>query len=131
MNATTFTPKRKVTWRLRVMLAERGLRSATALHHRLADIGLDISSAHLSRMMHARPKRLSMELLDALLEVLQCELSDLMRVQEVSEQTTASTDEPTALKKGGSAVPADIVGPKVTPFPIAPRTRDKDKKKDK
>lgn len=112
---------KSVHWQLPVVMAMRRIKSATELHRRLNAIGMEISSAQLSRMMHKRPQRLSMELLDALVTVLECEITDLLVIGEPGADDE-STKQTTPKKQQGS-VPAprpDIAGPKVTPFPLPP-----------
>ena len=66
-------------WRLRVLMAERGIVTATDLCARLSDVGLKMSSANVSRLVKERPRRLDPEMLEALMLVLGCDLSDLLR----------------------------------------------------
>jgi len=130
MNSTT-----RVTWRLLVMMAERGIRTATDLQRRLQAIGVDISSAQLSRVINSRPQRLSLDLLEGLMFVLECDANALLDssdggraatlplAQKAVERTTPKAPparRPRVRRKGAN--PVDVTGPKVTPFPVAKRT---------
>lgn len=71
-------------WRLRVMMAERNIKSVTALKRLLADHGTEISSQQLTRVVSKLPDRFNMTLLAALLDVLDCELNDLLQIESRS-----------------------------------------------
>jgi DNA-binding Xre family transcriptional regulator len=122
-------------WRLRHMTVERGIRSAVELHRRLEALGVEISSAQISRLLNERPKRISTELFDALMQVLRCHASDLIAARwEESAGEPAPAAPPVrapakrpvrrrAPARGGAAEPTeapsvdDIAGPKITPLP--------------
>lgn len=83
------TPTRKrLTWNLRMVMANRGIWTATELHRRLADFGIEMSSAHLSRFIQERPNRINAELLEALISVLDCDISELLVVEEIHDPST-------------------------------------------
>lgn len=69
----------RLIWRLRVMMAERDIRTTTDLRRRLQAAGVTISSQQLGRIVNDLPDRLNTELLGALLDVLDCEPGDLLR----------------------------------------------------
>ena len=72
----------KLEWRLRVMMAERGIHSAAELSRRLEDIGVRISSTQLTRIVKTMPKRLNTRLLCGLMKVLECGPEDLIRLKK-------------------------------------------------
>jgi DNA-binding Xre family transcriptional regulator len=79
MSKTQSKPRRKVTWRVRVMMAERGVRSVSELVRRLDQVGVSISVAQLGRLIDGKTQRWSQEVIEGLMQVLDCELSDLLR----------------------------------------------------
>lgn len=125
-------------WRLRVMMAERGIHTVTELRRRLEPLGVDISTQQLNRVVSDLPQRLNTDLFAALLTVLRCTPNDLFAVDS---ERPPSTDEngwkndveraPPPLRKRAlrrkalgetpSADDEDLLGPKVTPFPLPER----------
>ena len=79
MSKTQSKPPRKITWRVRVMMAERGVRSVSELVRRLDQVGVSISVAQLGRLIDGKTQRWSQEVIEGLMLVLDCELSDLLR----------------------------------------------------
>lgn len=73
------SPK-QIEWRLSILMAERGIRTATELHRRLTEYGVDISADRISRIVTARPDRLNLDLLAGLATVLECDTGDLLRL---------------------------------------------------
>src|SRR5439155_22252878 len=60
-------------WRLRVLMAQRGMFKATDLQPRLADHGIELSASQVWRMVTGRPERLNLRLLVVLCEILDCQ----------------------------------------------------------
>jgi DNA-binding Xre family transcriptional regulator len=77
--------KKHLVWRLRILMAERDIRSATELKRRLENIGYELTSAHASRIVNELPQRISTDLLNALLTVLDCGISDLLAEEPVGQ----------------------------------------------
>jgi DNA-binding Xre family transcriptional regulator len=73
------TPGKTVAWRVRVMMAEREVRSVSELVRRLEAIGISISVAQLGRLIDGKTQHWSQEVIEGLLTVLDCEISDLLR----------------------------------------------------
>lgn len=63
--------------RIRVVMAERGVRSITALSKLLRDIGVDISVPQLGRMIDGKTQYLRIDVLAGLVIVLDCRVGDL------------------------------------------------------
>jgi DNA-binding Xre family transcriptional regulator len=61
-------------------MSERHIRTGTELQRRLAAIGVEITSASISRMLAVPPERISVPLLTGLLDVLDCEPNDLFQM---------------------------------------------------
>lgn len=124
-------------WRLRVMMAERGIRTVTELRRRLESLGVEISTQQLNRIVTDLPQRLNTDLFAALLTVLKCTPNDLFAVE--SERPPANGGswkhdaEPAApipskrairrkvISEMPSAGEEELVGPKITPFPVPER----------
>jgi DNA-binding Xre family transcriptional regulator len=65
-------------WHLRKVLADRGMFATTELIAPLAQRGISLSSSQVYRLVVERPERLSMKVLMALLDILDCTLDDLI-----------------------------------------------------
>jgi DNA-binding Xre family transcriptional regulator len=90
-------------WRLRVLMAERGMFKATDLGPRLAEHGVRLSDSQVWRLVTGRPERLNLRVLMVLCEVLGCEPAELVRRTDVD--IPAAGKEPATTR----AVPADLV----------------------
>lgn len=73
---------RKMTtvWRLRQVMAERGMFQTTELVPLLEDRGVSLSREQVFRLVTQPPQRLSMDTLAALCDILDCEVGDLIEV---------------------------------------------------
>ncbi|WP_435278474.1 helix-turn-helix domain-containing protein [Rhodococcus yananensis] len=89
-------------WHLRQIMAGRGMFSTTDLIEPLAQRGIRLSSSQVYRLVVERPERLSLKILMALLDVLDCTMADLI------EPIESAAAKPTRAAAGGSA--ADGVG---------------------
>ena len=118
-------PPKRLKWRLAVLMAENDIRTATELHRRLTEFGVDLTSDRVSRIVNAFPERLNTTLLAGLLSVLNCELTDLIQVlppgpaPQPTERAPASTLPPKAAAASGT----DVAGDK----PAVPRPKAKRK----
>jgi DNA-binding Xre family transcriptional regulator len=65
-------------WHLRQVMAARGMFSTTDLIDPLAERGIHLSSSQVYRLVVERPERLSMKILMALLDILDCTMDDLI-----------------------------------------------------
>jgi DNA-binding Xre family transcriptional regulator len=65
-------------WHLRTVMAERGMFSTTDLIAPLDQRGIKLSSSQVYRLVVERPERLSLKILMALLDILDCEIGDLI-----------------------------------------------------
>lgn len=127
----TDVQKKRLSWRLRVMMAERNISTATELQRLLEKSGYQVTSSQLTRVIKERPDRISTDLLDHLLEVLNCNIGDLLRSDPVSTDSAPDKNaeqskpkkarvrrEPIASESG-----VDLTGPKVTAFPVPDRKK--------
>ncbi len=73
-----------IEWRLRVCMANAGIRFASDLHRRLVEVlgQAGPSEAQVSRLVRSPPERLNLRTLAALCEVLDCEPADLLHRQD-------------------------------------------------
>jgi DNA-binding Xre family transcriptional regulator len=65
-------------WHLRQVMATRGMFSTTDLLAPLAERGITLSSSQVYRLVVERPERLSLKILMALLDILDCTMDDLI-----------------------------------------------------
>ena len=71
--------RRTVVWRVRVLMAEREIRSVSELVRRLEDVGVSISIAQLGRLIDGKTQHWSQEVIEGLVTVLECQIGDLWR----------------------------------------------------
>ena len=76
-----YTKPRRLKWRTRVVMAERGIRSVSALRRELAGIGVDISEAQLGRIVDGKSTHFNSQVVGGLLTALNCGLNDLFTVR--------------------------------------------------
>lgn len=65
-------------WHLRHVMASRGMFATTDLIEPLAARGVRLSSSQIYRLVVERPERLSLKVLMALLDVLDCSMDELI-----------------------------------------------------
>jgi len=65
-------------WHLRQVMASRGRFATTDLIGPLADREIRLSSSQVYRLVTERPERLSLKILMALLDILDCAMTDLI-----------------------------------------------------
>src|SRR5947209_20597206 len=65
-------------WRLRKVMANRGMFATTDLIEPLAQRGIHLSSSQVYRLVAERPERLSLKVLMALLDILDCSMDELI-----------------------------------------------------
>jgi DNA-binding Xre family transcriptional regulator len=73
-------------WHLRQVMATRGMFSTTDLISPLADREIALSSSQVYRLVVERPERLSLKVLMALLDILDCSMDDLIEPVAVAGQ---------------------------------------------
>ena len=74
-------------WRLREVMAARGLWSTTDLAPLLVERGIVLSSTQVYRLVTQTPERLSLRILMALCDALECTSTDL--IEPIAEATPA------------------------------------------
>jgi DNA-binding Xre family transcriptional regulator len=65
-------------WHLRRVMADRGMFATTDLIDPLAQRGIRLSSSQTYRLVVERPERLSLKILMALLDILDCSMGELI-----------------------------------------------------
>lgn len=129
------------------MMAERHIKTITELRKQLETVGVEISTAQLSRVVDTLPTRISSDLLAGLTTVLRCDVSDLVRVtrhypapdiggfgysvtvtesrgQEFPDNASPSTSRRRRTPPPQESLSAeDMAGPKVTALPIPDRDK--------
>jgi DNA-binding Xre family transcriptional regulator len=92
-------------WRLREIMATRGLFTATDLEPLLAERGIGLSSVQVWRLVTQTPERLSLPVLAALCDILDVTPADLIT-------TTAENAARPAAAAGGGQVDPDAIRPR-------------------
>jgi len=72
------TRKLDYRWHLRQVMAARGMFQTTDLIDLLAARGIRLSSSQVYRLVVERPERLSLKILMALLDILDCSMEELI-----------------------------------------------------
>jgi DNA-binding Xre family transcriptional regulator len=72
------TAKLDYRWNLRTVMAEAGMFATTDLIDPLRKRGIVLSSSQVYRLVVERPERLSLKILMALLDILDCSMTDLI-----------------------------------------------------
>ena len=78
-------------WHLRKVMADRGMFATTDLIGPLAQRGIRLSSSQVYRLVVERPERLSLKVLMALLDILDCSMEDLIEPFAPAGQSAART----------------------------------------
>lgn len=73
-------------WHLRRLMAERDMFQTSDLGPLLAERGISLSREQVFRLVTRPPQRLSMDVLAALCDILDCGVQDLIEVVVVNEQ---------------------------------------------
>lgn len=84
-------------WHLRQVMATRDMFQTTDLIEPLADRGIELSSSQVYRLVVDRPERLSLKILMALMDILDCTMDELI------EPVAAASDTKSRKKKAVGA----------------------------
>jgi hypothetical protein len=66
------------SWKLREVMATRGLFQTTHLRPGLAERGIHLSDSQVYRLVADKPERLNLKVFMALLDILGCQMDDLI-----------------------------------------------------
>lgn len=72
------TAKLDYVWKLREVMATRGLFQTTHLRPLLAERGIALSDSQVYRLVVDKPERLNLRILMALLDILECRMDELI-----------------------------------------------------
>ena len=89
-------------WKLREIMATRGLFTTTHLAPLLAERGIDLSASQIHRLVTGTPERLSLPVLAAL-----CDLLEVTPAELIQTHAENATTRKTAAASG----PAPVAGP--------------------
>jgi DNA-binding Xre family transcriptional regulator len=78
-------PGGEICLRVRVRMAERGIRSVAELHRRLSEQGVSVSHSQLIRIIDNKAQHLSVPLLNGLMRVLECGVEELFETRQVAD----------------------------------------------
>jgi DNA-binding Xre family transcriptional regulator len=84
------TRKLDYRWHLRQVMAGRGMFATTDLLEPLAARGIRLSSSQVYRLVVERPERLSLKIFMALLDILDCSMSDLIEPVAAGRRSRAA-----------------------------------------
>ena len=90
-------------WRLRLLLAERGIFKAIELRPLLAQHGISLSESQVWRLVTGKPERLNLHVLMVLCQILDCTPNDLIKA--IDGDATARLDRRAVAETG----PSDLV----------------------
>ncbi len=97
-------------WHLRQIMASQGLFQTTDLIGPLAERGITLSSSQVYRLVTERPERLSMPILMALLDILDCAMGDL--IEPVADIRNAAKPKKRAVGDGSATESLGRLRPK-------------------
>lgn len=100
------TAKLDYRWHLRQIMATRDMFATTDLLKPLAERGIRLSSSQIYRLVTERPERLSLKVLMALLDILDCTMDELI------EPVATATAKKTRAAGGGSGAGVGDLRPK-------------------
>ncbi|MBW4716697.1 helix-turn-helix domain-containing protein [Saccharothrix obliqua] len=72
------TAKLDYSWNLRKVMADRGMFSTTDLRPLLVERGIVLSASQVYRLVVDKPERLNLKVLVALMDILDCQMTDLV-----------------------------------------------------
>lgn len=107
------TAKLDYQWNLRRVMAERGMFSTTKLRPLLAERGIVLSPSQVYRLVTERPERLSLKVLMALLDILDCRMDELIEPVRAAQRPRRAAGQgagPAGDTAGDTATPERGVG---------------------
>ena len=88
------------SWRLREIMAARGLHNISDLLPLLTDRGIELSASQIYRLVGQKPERISLPLLGAISDALECTIEDLCQFEVVATPSRQAVN--------GSWAPVDL-----------------------
>lgn len=77
-------------WRLREVMAAKGIFNTTKLQPLLQERGIQLSSSQVYRLAAEKPERLNLHVLVALLDILDCSADDLIKQVDLGVAAAAT-----------------------------------------
>ena len=110
----------KVQWRLKNIMLEKGVRSATELARMLDEVDIHISTSQVARITNEMPSRISTNIFIGILKVLGCNASDILVVEHEGEPINDAPKKPSNVKPMPTKTDdtSSLLGPSVRTFPI-------------
>jgi len=96
-------------WKLRELMAMRGMFSTSDLIEPLAQRGIDLSRSQVYRLVAETPERVQVSMLLALCDILSCQLTDI--AVPVDDGTQRPRRRPARKKAAGGELPASPAVP--------------------
>lgn len=87
------TAKLDYTWNLREIMAVRGMFSTTDIRPHLAERGITLSPTQIWRLVTEKPERLSLKVLVALMDILDCRMDELIVPTAGARRAKAAGDD--------------------------------------
>jgi DNA-binding Xre family transcriptional regulator len=103
MGGKNVIKKMGVRWKLRTLMADRGMFATSDLVPLLAERGVHLSREQVYRLVTQPPQRLSMDALAAICDILSCTPGDLIEIEAVRAQVRKTAD---GAQAPGNAPPA-------------------------
>ena len=91
------TKSMKATWRLRELMESKCIHSTADLVPKLAERGIALSRIQVYRLVAQEPARITLDVLAALCDILQCTPSDLIEVSAAKRVMRKAVGETKAL----------------------------------
>lgn len=91
-------------WRLREVMAAKGMFSTTKLIPLLAERGIHLSTSQVYRLAAEKPERLNMHVLVALMDIFDCTADELIERVEMGVAAANGTDGEPAEDRSASSV---------------------------
>ena len=117
------TAKLDYIWKLREVMATRGLFQTTHLRPRLAERGIHLSDSQVYRLVTDKPERLNLKVLMALLDILGCRIDDLIQPVAVPAAKTKKKTAGQGSARSPESAPSGPGGRGSFPVPRRDRPR--------
>jgi DNA-binding Xre family transcriptional regulator len=89
------TAKLDYTWNLREIMATRGMFNTTDIRPHLVERGITLSPTQVWRLVTEKPERLSLKILVALMDILDCRMEELIvPIAATARRATAVGENP-------------------------------------
>jgi hypothetical protein len=93
------------TWNLRGIMATRGMFNTTDIRPHLVERGIILSPTQIWRLVTEKPERLSLKILVALMDILDCRMEELIvPIAATARRATAVGENPGTKARGESGV---------------------------